>query len=518
MGTIFDAELPVCGCNPTPDLAKMLRPLSVPYLKTDPLPCTGEPMSKMRLHHFGTCLITLFSLTNCSDSASSPACTPGEVGCNAAVGGNSFGGSSTGGATQGTSGAGTVGGNTAASGGQATTVGGKTGLGGAATGGRTGLGGATGIGGKPVTGGTTGLGGATVGGRTGSGGAAVGGRTGSGGSPVSGGTTGLGGNGTGGTTGPGGATNLGGAPAAGGQGTGGQDNTGGSSGAPAGGQGPEVDEGGKPLATPGDETTESRGYLNLGDFRLLNNRWGSDELNCSGTTMRVFANTDSLGWDFNRGVCDTSGKNGISSGEHPDYPEVEFGVHPFGKGSALATSPDFSSTTVLPLQIKDISTASVTLDNLNMAIGNAQSWNLNFEMWFSERNPITDPNPGVYAEIMTWWGWDVGRWPCDVALTDRVSSADKNYALCHQSDTWAGGKWRYYQFRVDGGPWGNFSGKIDVKPFLDYVVNSKGYSSELWVTRFEIGSEIDDNTSGTVTLKNITVEVNGTTKSPRLAE
>ena len=40
----------------------------------------------------------------------------------------------------------------------------------------------------------------------------------------------------------------------------------------------------------------------------------------------------------------------------------------------------------------------------------------------------------------------------------------------------------------------------------------------LWVTRFEVGTEIDDNTSGTVKLRNVSFEVNGEVRASRLAQ
>jgi hypothetical protein len=322
-----------------------------------------------------------------------------------------------------------------------------------------------------------------------------------GGSISAGGTPSMGGSiSAGGTPSMGGSISAGGTPSMGGSISAG--------GMGMAGMGPEVDQAGIPLAKPGDQKTGSREYLNLGDIRLINNKWGSDELNCN-TSMRVFVAQDkSLGWDFNRATC-----GGMA--EKPDYPEIEFGIHPFGAGSSLATSPSFSSTTLLPRQIKDITSASVVIDNFNLNLQNAASWNINFEFWISERNPVTDPNPGVYAELITFWGWEDGRWPCDKSGT--VQAGDRNYKLCHQVDNWADGQWRYFQFWVDNGPSRSFSGKVDVKTFIDWLVNNYGYSKDFWVTRFEVGSEIDDNTSGTATLKNITFEVNGTSKSLRFA-
>jgi len=376
-----------------------------------------------------------------------------------------------------------------------------------ATGGAGGTGGSAGSGGgaKAGTGGTSG-GSAGTGGTSGG----AGGTTGGTGGTV-GGSAGAPG-GTGGTVGgsagaPGGMGGSAGSISSGGMG--GTVSSGGTGGAGTGGTGPIVDQNGTPLAKPGDQKTGSREYLNLGDMRLLNNKWGSDELNCS-TMMRIFVNTDkTFGWDFNRPTCG-------GAAAKPDYPEVEFGVHPFGAGNSLATSPDFSSTMLLPKQMSQITTASVTLDNFALNLQNQQSWNINFEFWLSQRNPLTDPNPGVFAELIVFWGWENGRWACDTALVSKqVTAGDQSYHLCHQDDNWANGQWRYFQFWANNGPSRSFTGKVDAKALMEWLVNNYGYSRDLWVTRFEVGSEIDDNTSGTGTMRNITFEVNGTSKSPQ---
>jgi hypothetical protein len=246
--------------------------------------------------------------------------------------------------------------------------------------------------------------------------------------------------------------------------------------------------------------------LNLGDFRLLVNKWGSDELGCN-TSMKVFVNADkTFGWNFNRGGCG-------GNKQKPDYPEIEFGIHPFGAGSNLATTPSFSSTKVLPLQVKDIMSASVTVDSLNVSIQNATTWNVNAEFWLSRKNPVTEANPEVHAEVIAFWGWK-DDWACD--QSGNVTAGDKSYNLCHQSDSWGSG-WRYYQFRANGASQ-NISGKVDVKAFLDWLVNTHGYSKDLWVTRIEVGTELDDNTAGSVSLKNVTFEVNGSSKSAQFGQ
>lgn len=288
--------------------------------------------------------------------------------------------------------------------------------------------------------------------------------------------------------------------------------------------GPDIDQGGKENAKRGESTDVPQDYLRLGEIRILNNNWGSEDLGCTApkSTMSVFVDdAGAFGWNFTRGDCAQ-----MTDTSHPDFPQVEFGIHPFGIGSDLETSPPFSSTTVLPIQIKDIQSASITLDNFTIQLNGRDSWNITMEFWLSERNPVTDPNPGVYAEIMGWWGWDAGRWPCDLngdGMVDYGPSvqAGMQYTLCHQSDNWANG-WRYFQFRAGDATDGNiresFSGTVDVKAFLDHLTSQRGYSSELWLTRMEVGSEIDDDTGGTVKMNNITFQVNDQTRSAVIGE
>jgi hypothetical protein len=408
-------------------------------------------------------------------------------------------------AAPGTEGTGTAGSN-----------GGTAGASGSA--GSTGNGGTTGGGGNAgsnQTGGSSAGSGATAG--TGGGTAGAIATAGTGGSSPAGGrggstsTAGTGGSATAGTGGSNPAGGRGGSTST--AGTGGSATAGTSGGAGTGGTGPRVDQNGIPLAKPGDSTSTSKQYLNLGDMRLINNRWGSDELGCAGTQQRVFINSDrTIGWEFNRPTC-----GGAKA--KPDYPEVEFGVAPFGTSSPLLTTPSFSSTTLLPIQLKNMTQGTVRVDQLQITLQRPTIWNINFEMWLSQRNPLTDPNPGVYAEIIVFWGWENGRWPCGAAELSKppVQAGNNMYQMCHQSDTWANGQWRFYNFNVlPNTPLTQYNGTIDAKALADYVVTQYGLSRELWVTRFEIGSEIDDNTQGSVKIRGLTFSVNNTAKSIEL--
>jgi len=282
---------------------------------------------------------------------------------------------------------------------------------------------------------------------------------------------------------------------------------------------------GQALAKAGDSTSTSKKYLNLGDLRLINNRWGADALSCGTTaTYKVEVNTDkTIGYEFNRGKCDNNPP--AQQKGHPDYPEIEFGVAPFGSASSNLTSPACPSTTLLPIQIKNLTSASVTIDTMTSTYQKTTNYDTNFEFWISKNNPaaagVTDG--GVFAEIIVFLSWDASRTAGGCDKTGSVTAGGLTYSLCHQSDTWANGQWRFYNFYLGGvnsTQSNTFSGKGDVKAILDWVMKNYtgGITSDMWLTRIEVGSEIDDNTQGTVKINNLTFEVNGTSKPVQLAQ
>jgi hypothetical protein len=244
-------------------------------------------------------------------------------------------------------------------------------------------------------------------------------------------------------------------------------------------------------------------YFVLGETRLLNNNWGAQALGCN-APYEIFVNADkTFGWKWDRAGTTCGGDK-----SKPDYPEVEFGMHPFGVSEQLITSPDYSSTTVLPIQVKDVTTASVEIEGLSIVTTSDAAWNMNFEMWFCEQHPATGTHTTAYGETMNWFGWSSDQYNWNGVLGGL--EAGQSYDLYHSDDHWPAGQaqqWKYRQYRLKN-PTKQFNGTVDVKKILDHLVG-EGWPSSLWIARFEVGTELDDGSAGTVTIKKITFEVNG---------
>jgi len=342
-----------------------------------------------------------------------------------------------------------------------------------------------------VVGGSSSAAGSGGSGTAGAGGALLGGSSGVGGALTNGGAV----NNAGGTPSSGGA----GGSAAGNGNGGASAGTGGTGGTGTGMVPGET----KPTVTAPASSKVDSDYFVLGEARLLNNNWGAQALGCK-APYEIFVNADkTFGWKWDRSGTKCGGDK-----SKPDYPEVEFGMHPFGVSQQLITSPDYSSTTVLPIQVKDVTSASVKIEGLSIATTSDAAWNMNFEMWFSEQHPATGTHTTAYGETMNWFGWSSDQYNWNGVLGSL--EAGQSYDLYHSDDHWPAGQsqqWKYRQYRLKN-PSKQFNGTVDVKKILDQLVG-QGWPNSLWIARFEVGTELDDGSAGTVTIKKITFEVNG---------
>jgi hypothetical protein len=242
--------------------------------------------------------------------------------------------------------------------------------------------------------------------------------------------------------------------------------------------------------------------IHLGEMHIFTNRWTDTEAHeC------VYLDQDgNFGWSWQRGA---TGKIEPWGGSNPNYPELEFGINPWNM-----TGLDQSTTTLLPLQLKDINSASVTVDveTQNPTGG----YNLAFEMWFATENPaLGTPASGAKnakAELMVFFAHDANYYPSSPVKENGGQGSDvqdgpNKYVLQYSSNTWA--DWGIYrQWRLDPAQL-HFNGKLDIKKFIDEFLSEADGDKNLWLTRFEIGNEIYQNSSGKTVFKSAVFEVNG---------
>jgi len=248
----------------------------------------------------------------------------------------------------------------------------------------------------------------------------------------------------------------------------------------------------RPTVAPRGTTSCDSTALNLGEMQLLTNEW-TDPLADTCVFLDVAGN---FGWKWTRGAT--------GAGDHPtypNYPELEFGINPWNKEGL-----DKSTTTLLPIQLKDITSASMTVDVFTDVGANNTGWNLAFELWLADKNPaLGAANPK--GEIMVFLSNWPGYYPANPETQQTLNDGNHDYKLYVSSDNW--GTWGYYrQYRLDTHD-GKFSGKLDIGKFLKHYVEDEHWDANLWLTRFELGNEVYQNSGGTTTIKNVSFEVNG---------
>lgn len=237
--------------------------------------------------------------------------------------------------------------------------------------------------------------------------------------------------------------------------------------------------------------------LGLGEMHALTNEWTDP----AADTCTFLDMDGTFGWKWTRGATGT--------GDHPtypNYPEIEFGINPWNMKGI-----DVPTTTLLPLQLKDFKSASMTLD-VNTQINGNGGWNLAFEMWLADSNPALGPAKPK-GEIMVFLSNDNNYWPTSPETNQTLNDGGHDFKLYVSSDTW--GTWGYYrQYRLDAHD-GKFNGKLDIYAFLKHYLQDEHWDGNLWVTRFEIGNEVYQNSGGTTTFKSLSFEVNGQTRSAK---
>lgn len=237
--------------------------------------------------------------------------------------------------------------------------------------------------------------------------------------------------------------------------------------------------------------------LHLGEVRLEANEWTD-----TNQTTCIFLDEDgTFGIEWERGATGY-GENPT----YPNYPKAEIGIAPWNDDG----EPMKSSSALLPIQLKDLESASMTLDVTTTTTTN-NGWNLAFELWLSDEDPrIGKAHPK--AELMVFFGNKPNYYPPE-PKGGEFNDGHNTYTLYETSDDWS--SWGYYrQWRIgDTDGVAQFKGTLDIAAFLRHHMEVDGWDENLWITRFEIGNETYQESGGITRFKSLQFEVNGESRS-----
>ncbi|MGL1902082.1 MAG: cadherin repeat domain-containing protein [Fibrobacterales bacterium] len=247
---------------------------------------------------------------------------------------------------------------------------------------------------------------------------------------------------------------------------------------------------------------ESAHSFELGDFRLFNEAWGSRELACDQAIYQTSIETSgTLLWNFSRDIC-------LGGSDRPDHVGIQLGTHGYGDNPVFLL-PNTSSTTILPIQISNINSLMLDIENLEITSENDEFFAHMINLVFTTEIPSPHSHGIIYSEMPIFLNWNPGRWACDLnainpSLIEEIKSNQITFDLCHQYED----GYRYFQFRHSNDTLNTYTGAFSIQPFINYAINTAGFPDSLWLSAIELKSEINNNASGSVSLDNISVHVN----------
>ncbi len=221
-------------------------------------------------------------------------------------------------------------------------------------------------------------------------------------------------------------------------------------------------------------------------FLLLSNMWATiDE-----TNQKICLYEDgSYSWEWQRG------DSGVGN---PNYPEVIYGVKPWGQGS---------DGLLLPKQLKDISSLLMELDFDYKVTNQTGWWYATVEFFLTDEKPT--PGQDIHGkttdEIMIYFDWKGD--PIGPEFKNRIVNEGYSYAWTRREGNWGDAGWNYSQFSIVEK--GTIPDKVDLKLFLDHINSIYGLSNDLWLGAVEFGIMYYDQTAGWGLVKKFDLVING---------
>ena len=211
--------------------------------------------------------------------------------------------------------------------------------------------------------------------------------------------------------------------------------------------------------------------IEIGSRRLTTNMWGAplDE-NISPLDNCVFINYDgSFGWSWNRTVpVALSGE----TDPFPIYPSVGTGTDPWG---------GYSTSKYFPVRIMNVSSFTLEVRYQYSALPSpSDSVNLAYDIWITDTDKPNHEIPR--KEIMIW----LNRLNVPMPEDKRLEDVSDGYNTYRQ---YAYGN--YTAFIIDSAPSSGIKYQnANPRKLIDYLVAKGTLSSDLWISKIDLGSEV----------------------------
>jgi len=219
-----------------------------------------------------------------------------------------------------------------------------------------------------------------------------------------------------------------------------------------------------PLALPALSTPLQKRTLTgptdcqpAGSFTLCQNLWGADAGVGSQNSTLISSNGDSVSWETVWNWA--NGENSVKS-----YANVE-------------------STTVKGIQLSALQSAPTAWSWTYKTASSGIRADVSYDIWLGAASSGAPASSASAYEIMIWLSGEGGIQPVGSSIQSSISLAGHTWTL------WSGPNqnWNVFSFVSADGNINDFS--ADLKDFFDFLVQSHGVSSSMFIQSVQSGTE-----------------------------
>lgn len=221
----------------------------------------------------------------------------------------------------------------------------------------------------------------------------------------------------------------------------------------------------------------------FGNISLNNNKWGAYKIKSGTYTQCTYHKDGIFGWEW-EAPAKSYGVIG--------YPELWMGSSAWGLKSEISKPNYFKKLDELKILKAEFDTKITAND---------KKYNLAFDIWLHSESMVAKEN--IAVELMVWEDYNkfnsFGK--KKETITTTFGTYDLMYGIMKKPEI--NSEWIYIAFiRTEK----RTSGKVDLKELMDYLVQKKYISADLYISSVEFGTEIL-NSKGNIIVKNYEVEI-----------